>query len=279
MKVFRFFIPIIMAFGLLGSPNVRASEEGVTLLIVPHEDGPVRVGMDVGNRFPTILLRYQSLPNGTVALQGWSGSEWVRVTASAYGDGSFLPTRPASALLIEKQGGRIPESLIPKEAWCPLVYKVKTAKIRPVIHLLGRHYDFRYKDWKWFSENYELPLNYINPEGLNIAWYQKQLGSHFGGNANAGMSDLQYLEVVRAPQLQTPVEPDAMEEPVLADKEQVAVPDELAPPADEETDQMVEDNPLTNAVPPAVILGARDAEETVSDDPVATESEKTEGQE
>ena len=230
---------------------VRAEE--ITLLMVPRDDGPVRIGMDVGNRFPTILLNYMVLPDGSCSLHGWTGSEWVNVSAESFTKGSFFLVEPASALIVTQKDGAVPESLIPPEAWCPSVYRIKTDEVRPLLHLIGRHYDFQYKDWKWFSENYKLTMSQINPEELNLAWYHKRLGENLKDDVIDGSTDLDLLEVIRTaqPDLEEQAEPSPQEPEVIGE------PDE----ADTSAGDQIDGNPLDDPVLPAVIVSGGDGEE------------------
>ncbi len=250
MKRFGLLVCVLIVCGVL-SPGLCAASQDITLLIVPREDVPVRVAMDVGTRYPTLVLSYKVMPGGAVSLHGWSGSEWVSVTQESFDSGTFFQSSPGSAMVVEEGAGGAPESLIPSPDWCPEVYRITTTETRPLLHLIGRHYDFKYKDWKWFSAHYKLPLNSINPDGLNVAWYHQRLGENLKKDATIGSSDLQYFFVVRSPQLTAEAEME------LPPEESV----EGAASNQVETAESMADNPLTNAAPPAVILGAGDADE------------------
>ena len=261
MKLFRFLLIASLVLGAAGS-SFASSADQLTLLLVPREDGPVQVGMDVGNRFPTLLLSYRIQANGTVSLHGWDGSEWVNVTTESYNNGDFFKHAPASALIVERDDQEIPATLIPSKAWCPSVDKICTVKTRPLLHLIGRHYNFKYKDWKWFSRNYHLPLKSINPDDLNVAWYHYSLSENLEKKTIAGASDLQYFVVVRSPELAEP----AAEQPKNGPEETGAADAEEAPKA-------LGDNPLTNAVPPAEILGVGETNAMAA--PVMDDAEST----
>ncbi len=252
---------VSFAIGVLSPLCLQASTD-VTLLMVPREEVPVRLGMDVGNRFPTLLLSYRMLPGGAVSLNGWNGVEWIKISPEAFAAGTFAPTSPAAALIVEKPGMPVPESLIPDAQWCAATYKISTAQTRPLLHLLGRHYDFKFRDWTWFSEAYELPLDSINPDGLNVSWYHRRLGENLRRKPLPD-SDLQYLSVVY-------ITPPVVEEEALAESEKALAESEKALAESEEgsTDgpepeslsapavETVADNPLTNAAPRAVVFDA-----------------------
>ncbi len=257
----------IAAVVLLSALTSFASRKNeVTLVMVPRDEVSVKVGMDLANRYPTLLLSYQVAVSGAVSLHGWTGTQWVNVTVADFQAGNFFRTGPDSALLVEKDGVSIPESILPPEEWAPFVYKVTTSKVRPLLHLAGRYFDFKYKDWQWFSKRYNLPLEAINPAGLNISWYQKPLKDHLSGKSSSvEFDDLQYWVELRAP-VALPV----------ADLKPVAEEVDMAPPSEAiESGEVVNEvseepaprepeiNPLTNAVPEALVLGVGDADEMV----------------
>jgi hypothetical protein len=232
------------------APWTSFAGEGITLLLVPREDKLVHLGRDVGARHPTLLISYRLLPNGSVSLHGWSGTEWVNVTPESFAEGSFFLKQPDSAVLVWQEGAQIPEVLIPSHDWCPMAYGIATTEMRILLHLLGRHYDFKYDDWKWFSDSYKMPFESINPDNVNVSWYHRRLRENLNQPAVSAASDLDYYSLLSAP---------------------AAVPEgELDVPADEPVNAASEeaadvDNPLTNAVPQATILGAGEASATADD--------------
>ena len=254
MKKFRSILLVSFVFGMLVTSNASRLDE-VTLVMVPREDRVVRVGMDIANRYPTLLISYQVGGGGIVSLHGWTGSEWVNVTPEAFKEGAFFHTAPTDAVLVEKDGAPIPEMLVPSEVWCSSVHKISTIDTRPLLHLIGQHYSFRYSDWKWFASNYKLSIEDINPEGLNVAWYNKPLGEHLSKKSTVvGTSDLEYWSVVRQPM-------DEMDPVAVATDDEMPVSEDLEQAADEEPSENLEDDdPLTNSIPSAVVLGAGDAD-------------------
>ncbi|MBT8045615.1 MAG: hypothetical protein KJN67_00485, partial [Pontiella sp.] len=171
--------------------SIAGRQNEITLIMVPREDSVVRVGMDIASRYPTLLLSYKIDANRKISLHGWTGSEWVNVSLDAFRTGNFFRTGPDSSLIIEEDGQSIPEDLIPSEKWCSSVYKITTTEIRPLLHLVGKYYDFKFKDWSWFSESYHFPIETINPDGLNIAWYHKRLSEHLKEKRRAQGDDLE----------------------------------------------------------------------------------------
>jgi len=224
-------------------------KQEVTLIMVPRTKAMVRLGMDVSNRYPTLFISYLLGANGAVSLHGWTGSKWVNITPEAFADGSFFRKAPDSVLIVETQKVPVPERLIPPEEWGKNVSKITTTQLRPLIHLVGQYFNFSYKEWAWFSERYKMKMDAINPEGLNVKWYDKRLVDHFGDDNSYGAEDLQYWVVVRQVEAITPV--TELEETHEADA------------TASETEEEVVGNPFTNEVPAAIILGAPDAPEEI----------------
>jgi hypothetical protein len=266
VKKFKSVILVSLVLGSLVSTYASRMDE-VTLVMVPREDSVIRVGMDIANRYPTLLISYQVGGGGVVSLHGWTGTEWVNVTPEAFKEGAFFNTAPTDAVLVEKDGQPIPEMLVPSEAWCFSVHKISTIDTRPLLHLIGRHYNFKYSDWKWFASNYKLSIEDINPEELNIAWYNKPLGEHLRRKSAAvGASDLEYWSIVRQPM-------DAVE--AMADE--MLISEEIEQTSDMESLESLEgEDPLTNSIPSAVILGAGDAAEDLAAEPELDDADTAE---
>ncbi|WP_372796155.1 hypothetical protein [Pontiella sp.] len=243
-------VMVLLAVLVTAGSVYSSRKDEVTLVLLPRDDSVVRVGLDLFQRYRTLLVTYQVQPNGTPSLHGWTGKEWVNINPDAFRAGDFFHTGPDSALIVEEEGVSLPASLLPPESWCNAVYKITTTEVRPLLHLTGQYYDFKYKDWKWFSENYRMSMDAINPEQLNIAWYHRRLGENLKKGPVAA-DDLQYWVAVRHPL--PPVEMAAEPEPELETNDVEAV-ESLDM---EESDTML----LTNDIPEAVVLSPGDARE------------------
>jgi hypothetical protein len=261
VKYFKSVILVSLVLGSMVSAYAARMDE-VTLVMVPREDSAVRVGMDIANRYPTLLISYQVGGGGAVSLHGWTGAEWVNVTPEAFTEGAFFRTAPTDAILVEKAGQPIPEMLVPSEEWCSYIHKISTIDTRPLLHLIGQHYNFKYSDWKWFASNYKVSIEDINPEGLNVAWYHKPMGEHISKkSAVVGTSDLEYWSVVRQPA-------DAVDLMAVQAADEIPASDEIEQASDMESSESLEgEDPLTNSIPSAVILGAGDADEDLVTEP------------
>jgi len=250
------FVAALVACSAIFSSAARKDE--VTLIMVPREDATVRLGMDLANKYPTLLISYKLGANEAVSLHGWTGTQWVNVGMEDFQAGNFFRTGPDSALIVEKAGAAVPGKMLPPVDWCASVAKITTTEMRPLLHLVGQYYDFSFKDWQWFSKRYNMEVDAINPEGLNIAWYHRRMGEHLTPRDSQGVSDLQYWVFIRQPmavEAAAPGEVEAEEAPLMGEES---------------------GNPLTNDAPAAVIMGAADADEEVSEAPAPADETEVE---
>jgi hypothetical protein len=248
----------VIACTAVGSSAARKDE--ITLIMVPREDATVQLGMDVANKYPTLLVSYKLGANDTVSLHGWTGSQWVNVNMEDFLAGNFFRKGPDSALIVEKTGAEIPAILLPPPDWCANLAKITTTEMRPLLHLTGQYYDFSFNDWSWFAKRYNMNLDAINPEGLNVSWFHKRMEDHLRSSESLGASDLQFWISIRESVVSDPAAPAAVEA------------EETVPTM---KDEPVGD-PFTNTAPSAVIMGAAEApaesaEETAPTAEVPTE--------
>jgi hypothetical protein len=243
MSKLKLILVVGFLCGLVFSSQARKEE--ITLILVPRNDATIQLGLDIANRYPTLLVSYKLAGNGAVSLHGWTGTQWVNITSDDFAAGNFFKNGPDSALMIEKEHTPVPDKLVPPADWCMTVSKITTTQTRPVLHLVGQYYDFGFKDWQWFATRYNMDMDAINPEGLNISWFHKRMEDHLKSRDPQGVSDLQFWVSIRQAVTTDPVVP------VDAEVEEAA-----APSMEEESE-----NPLTNAAPAAVIMGAADAPE------------------
>ena len=211
MKIKHFKWICIVAFILFCAQAVRA--DGRVLLMVPHEEQMIKVGLDFAERHPSLLISYRLGAQNTAALKGWTGTEWVYVSVANFQSGNFFREGPDEAIIIQANQP-FPEGLIPSASWCDDVFKINSNKLRPVIHLVGQALHFRYDDWKWFSKRYDMSIAKLNPTESGIYWYNRRLGDVFKGKRKSGHEDLLLWEVVRLSEVEV-VESMAIEEAAL----------------------------------------------------------------
>lgn len=240
--------------------SIAARQDEITLVMVPREEETLRLGMDLANRYPTLLISYKLGVSNAVSLHGWTGSQWVNIKVDDFQRGAFFKKGPDSALIVEKEGVTVPEKILPPSDWCSSVAKIRTTEMRPLLHLVGQYYDLSYKGWQWFAKRYGMDLDAINPEGLNVAWYHRRMVDNLKAHGQQGGSDLQYWVLVRYP---------VADEPAVAAASEEEETETATPSAGEEPVPAVEgtDNPLTNDAPAAVVMGVADADEEHLDAP------------
>jgi hypothetical protein len=165
----------------------------------------VKVGLDLAVRHPSLLISYRLGAQQTASLKGWTGTEWVYVSVANFLAGDFFREGPDETIIVESDLP-FPDALVPDASWCERVAKITTDDVRTVVHLAGRALHFDYRDWKWFSERYGLPMAKLNPSQSGIRWYNRRLGDVIGSKMSRNYEDDSNWVVLRVPA--TPVEPD-----------------------------------------------------------------------
>ena len=187
---------VLLSGMLLGIPSVQA--DGRVLIMVPHDEEMVKVGLDLAVRHPSLLISYRLGAQQTASLKGWTGTEWVYVSVANFLAGDFFREGPDEAIIVESDKP-FPEALVPDASWCERVAKITTDDVRTVVHLAGRALHFEYRDWKWFSERYGLPMAKLNPSQSGIRWYNRRLGDVIGSKINRSYQDDKNWVVLRVP--------------------------------------------------------------------------------
>tara|TARA_E500000178_G_scaffold356637_1_gene436401 strand:+ start:5145 stop:5921 length:777 start_codon:yes stop_codon:yes gene_type:complete len=236
--------------GLLwGGPSAMA--DGRVLIMVPQDEELVKVGLDLAVRHPSLLVSYRLGAQQTASLKGWTGTEWVYVSVANFLAGDFFREGPDEAIIVESNLP-FPEALIPDASWCERVAKITTDDVRSVVHLAGRALHFEYRDWKWFSERYRLPMAKLNPSQSGIRWYNRRLGDVIGSQMSRNYEDDENWVVLRAPEPAVALEEEVVE-PVVVEDEAVEMIDTNVIDV---TDVLVEQpiNPLEEEPPSAQIV-------------------------
>ncbi len=172
--------------------------DGRVLLMVPHEDQLIKVGLDLSERHPSLLISYKLGADNTASLKGWTGTEWVYVSVDNFQRGKFFREGPDEAIIIESDH-LFPEGLVPSESWCDAVYKITSTDICSVVHLVGQSFHFKYDDWKWFAKRYNKSLSELNPTESGMRWYNRRLGDVFKGKRISNHEHLSLWKTIRDP--------------------------------------------------------------------------------
>ena len=263
MKRSMFISVMVILLGVCGLVSAAEESQPRTLMLIPAEEDVIKMACDVGNTYPTILLCYKAMPNNSYALKGWNGEKWLTISGASYKEGAFLKVKPSSALVISPKGAKTPAALIPPESWCSTVYTISTTEMRPLLHLVGRHYDFSAKSWKQFAETYGFDVRSINPENINMPWYHRSPQEN-SEEAIQGAKDFQYMTTIREPDPIPPLEDinefDRSGEINLDPIQESEVVDENAP-EEEASEEIILELPEP---PPAVIRGEGSIEDVQS---------------
>jgi hypothetical protein len=269
---------IVTLFLLSNAVAAQAQESGssvpwrenITMLAVPREPQTVQVALDISRHYPVLLVCYQPMQKEPV-LHAWNGDGWVAVSPEEYVNGTFFTTPPQQAVIVESELRPAPGILVPDGTWCKEGYRLRSTDRRVLIHLLGRHFNFPYRNWSRFAKRYEYKIEEINPSLTNVFWWHYRgdevLPALKARDFEADMDFWQPLEITAA----EPVEPVDLKapEPVMPAEEPAgsaakpaassASVEEIAktlgeadPPADAPVQEM--DPFSTNDVPAAVLV-------------------------
>ena len=75
--------------------------DGRVLLLFPHNEQSVKVGLDIAERHESLLVTYKLGAQNTVSLRGWTGTEWVYISVPNYQSGDFFREGPEKAIIID----------------------------------------------------------------------------------------------------------------------------------------------------------------------------------
>lgn len=172
-------IAMLMLSLMLVSTAQAVFKRELTMLIVPHDAKAVRIAQDIAASYPVLLVVYRQT-GGSLRLHAWNGENWVAVPAADYATGSFFTNALQHAVLILPAAMPVPDKLVPAAPWFPGGHRLLSTDPRVLIHLLGRHFNFSYRQWKEFAGRYRYELEQVNPGLVNVYWW------HYRGDAAFG---------------------------------------------------------------------------------------------
>ncbi len=229
-------LTLLSSFVLTSS---AASKKGITMLVVPRDAKTIQIAQDVAQLNPVLLVSYQQTEK-LLKLYAWNGDGWIDVSMEDYINGAFFENPPQHTIIIEPANAPSADALVPDGTWCESGNRLTTTDPRAMIHLLGRHFNFQNRHWKHFAETQGFALEDLNPELINIYWWQHP-GKRSSFNAEADMKNWLTLDI-------TPPEPI---EPIVVEEE----PEPVAP-AEIPAKEMIE-KPVVKKVievPPTIEL-------------------------
>ena len=86
---------------LVGCGVWTGCADGRVLLLFPHNEQSVKVGLDIAERHESLLVTYKLGAQNTVSLRGWTGTEWVYISVPNYQSGDFFREGPEKAIIID----------------------------------------------------------------------------------------------------------------------------------------------------------------------------------
>ena len=228
--------------------SLNAKADNISLLMVPDDPDTIKVGLDIASIKPSvILIKYKLGAKNTARLFGWKGTEWIGISNPNYFAGQFFKVAPSKTIIVESEIG-FPDELIPNREWCLNIYKISTLNISSLINLLGTNLDFKYADWKSFSNIYKIPISDLNPNDYNIRWYHRRLPDAINAaNKNLSNRDIEFWSIIREEITSSPTLVNTITS--LNDEDAV---EEISIITEEEIDPIMI-NPLTEEPPEAIL--------------------------
>ncbi len=183
-----------------------ASKKEITMLVVPRDAKTIQIAQDIAEHYPVLIVSYQQTHN-LLKLYAWNGEGWVELSEEDYATGVFFENPPQHAIIIEAENSPSAEVLVPNGLWCGSGNRLTTTDPRTMIHLLGRHFNFQNRHWKHFAETHGIALENLNPELINVYWWQHP-GKRSSFDAETDMEKWLPLDITPP----EPIEPIAIEE-------------------------------------------------------------------
>jgi len=154
--------------------DVRAAArqpQRLTMLVVPANPAQLELAFDVADRFPAVLVSYQTRKKSDEPLlHAWNGSEWVYLSFESYQRGDFMTRVPSRAILVGDET-LLPAALVTASAWCPSVMNIPALNPAVILNSLSRVFTFTENDWRWFARRYNLELKDLNAKRRRTSWY------------------------------------------------------------------------------------------------------------
>lgn len=145
-----------------------------TMLVVPAHYSQLQVAFDIANRYDALLVSYQSSKSTQdPLLHVWNGEKWIQIRMEEYRSASFLTLRPETVVLIGEEH-LMPRSLVvASDAWGSSVLHIASSNTADILNSLGKLYNFRSRDWRWFAARYNLDIEDLNADVRSTSWYDR----------------------------------------------------------------------------------------------------------
>ena len=170
-KVFCYGIFPLITATLLTGMAPRPKEKA--LIVVPARYSVLQATLDTAALRPVVLMSYQGETN-TVAplLHIWNGNEWSEITSKEYSRIGSLGLRIRQTIFVGEKAG-LPEILLQTAPKTDKTHSISSLDTASLINELGRIFHFREKEWRWFTQRYNLDIRDVNESRRKESWYDR----------------------------------------------------------------------------------------------------------
>lgn len=171
MRTLSLFVFISFCLSPLNARPPRVAD--FSILVVPAQHGTVQIARDFEEFETLLLVSYDTAaPANTPFLHTWNGTEWLRLQPEAYRTGNFLRREPTRVIVVGPPTPQV--SLLVEQAtlWSQReVLNIESSDPTEIINALGRIFNLRPRDWRWFATRYVLELEDLNRHTEHVSWY------------------------------------------------------------------------------------------------------------
>lgn len=172
MKLSR--LVLLAVFVLLAPVSRVSAAQGYSLIVAPDRYSVMQVCFDMVNTVPAVLASYQGQADTQdPTIYVWNGSEWVFVSLKDYREVNFLQQMPSRIVLVGDDR-TLPAVLVEASSWAPKVDRITQLSNAALVNDFGRLFDFKSRDWAWFSKRYNLQLTDESEPLRNSSWYDQR---------------------------------------------------------------------------------------------------------
>lgn len=165
---------LLLSLGLSTLATARPPREReFSVLVVPATHGSIQIARDFEELASLLIVSYDpAAPAETPFLHTWNGAEWLRLRPEAYLSGNFLRQDPARVIVVGPPGSHVSSLVEQATLWSRReVLNIESSDPVEVINALGRIFDIRPRDWRWFADRYVLELEDLNRDIEHVSWY------------------------------------------------------------------------------------------------------------
>lgn len=165
-QIKRIVIALVGITVMCGSSAFAAKSNSSDVLVVPSRFTIVQLAFDIVTLRDVSLIAYESSDkDAEPVLFFWNKttSAWESLTIDEYSVGSFTTATPSEMILIGSDKD-LPASLISGASQAPIVTRIKSLNVAPVINELNKSMNFSPEEWKILAERHGLKIKDRNEE-------------------------------------------------------------------------------------------------------------------